>query len=548
MVRERRSHGPGSPPRGARGLRRPRRPCSGGKDGTPAAGAKRPGSGRGGGLAILAILGLFLASTAAAQTTLRIGLREDPDVLDPTLARTYVGRIVFASLCDKLFDIDEKLQIVPQLATGHAWSADNRTLTIKLRDDVLFHDGEKLDAEAVKLSLDRHLTLQGSFRRSEINVVQAVEVVDPLTVKLSLSVPFAPLIAQLTDRAGMIMSPKALKEAGAQFGTKPVCAGPFRFGERIAQDRIVLERFDRYWDKAAIHVDRVVFQPIQDTTVLLANLQAGQLDLIERVNPTDAPAIKRDRRLRLVGGEELGYTGLTLNVGNGERAKTPLGQDARVREALELAIDREAVNQVVYGGEFTVSSQWVPPGSPFHLKDLPAPTRDVARARKLLAEAGVPAPVVNLMIPNNPDLRQAGEVIQAMAKEAGFDIRLQATEFASALQAAARGEFEAFLVGWSGRSDPDGNIYSFASCKGGQNDGRYCNAEVDRLLDAARATPDTAERIKLYRQVAELYLIKERGRIYLWHRKNLFAHTTRLQGLRLVPDGLIRVHGLRFGG
>ncbi|MFN7195096.1 MAG: ABC transporter substrate-binding protein, partial [bacterium] len=229
---------------------------------------------------------LLVASVAPAQT-LRIGLREDPDVLDPTLARTYVGRIVFASLCDKLFDIDEQLRVVPQLATGYEWSTDNKALTIRLRPGVRFHDGESMDAEAVKLSLDRHLTLQGSFRRSEINVVQSVAVVDPLTVRLELSVPFAPLIAQLTDRAGMVMSPKALREAGAQFGSRPICAGPFRFVERIAQDRIVLERFADYWDKSRIHVDKVVFQPIPDSTVRLANLQAGGLELIERVQPTD---------------------------------------------------------------------------------------------------------------------------------------------------------------------------------------------------------------------------------------------------------------------
>ena len=352
-------------------------------------------------------------AAAAPAQTLRIGLREDPDVLDPTLARTYVGRIVFASLCDKLFDIDEQLRIVPQLATGHEWSADSKALTIRLRPGVRFHDGEAMDAEAVKLSLDRHLTLQGSFRRSEINVVQSVVVVDPLTVRLELAVPFAPLIAQLTDRAGMVMSPKALREAGAQFGSRPVCAGPFRFVERVAQDRIVLERFEGYWDRANVHVERVVFQPIQDTTVLLANLQAGQLDLVERVNPTDGAAIRRDRRLRLVGGDELGYNGITINVGNGERAKTPLGQSAKVREALELSIDREVINQVVYAGEFVASAQWVPPGSPFFLKDLQMPARDIARARRLLAEAGTPNPVVNLMIPNNPDLRQVGEVIQS---------------------------------------------------------------------------------------------------------------------------------------
>ena len=496
----------------------------------------------------LAALALTLVAATASAQTLRIGLREDPDVLDPTLARTYVGRIVFASLCDKLFDIDEKLAIVPQLATGFEWGEGNTALLIRLRDGVVFHDGEMLDAEAVKFSIERHLTLPGSYRRSEINVVAAVEVVDRLTVQLKLSAPYAPLIAQLTDRAGMIVSPKAAREAGANFGNRPVCAGPFRFVERVAQDRIVVERFERYWDRANVHLERVVFQPIPDTTVLAANLQAGALDLIERVNPTDVAALARNPKLKIVGGDELGYQAITINVANGERAKLPFGANARVREAFELSLDRATINQVVYDGQFTVSNQWVPPASAFFLADLPMPARDVARAKRLLAESGVAIPVVvNLTVPNNPDLRQVGEVIQAMAREAGFDVRLQSTEFATAIAAAVRGEFEAFLLGWSGRSDPDGNIYSFASCKGGQNDGRYCDAEVDRLLDAARATPVAAERVKLYREVAAIYLTRDRARIYLWHRKNLFAHATRVQGFRLVPDGLIRTVGMKLG-
>src|ERR1700709_1688442 len=121
-----------------------------------------------------------------AQSTLRIGLAEDPDVLDPTMARTYVGRIVFAAFCDKLFDIDEKLNIVPQLALSHETSADGRTVTIKLRPGVKFHDGEAFDAAAAKYSLDRHLTTKGSFRRPEISSIDTVEVVDPLTIKLHL--------------------------------------------------------------------------------------------------------------------------------------------------------------------------------------------------------------------------------------------------------------------------------------------------------------------------------------------------------------------------
>jgi peptide/nickel transport system substrate-binding protein len=495
------------------------------------------------GLAAIALT----AGAAHAQTTLRIGLAEDPDALDPTTARTFVGRIVFASLCDKLFDIDDKLNIVPQLATGYSWGGEGKELTIKLRDGVTFHDGEKMDAEAVRFSLDRHLNMQGSFRRSEISALQKIDVVDPLTVKLTLSAPFAPFVAQLTDRAGMIVSPKAAQAAGAQFAAKPVCAGPFRFVERVAQDRIVVEKFPQYWDAGKIGVDRVVYLPIPDHSVRFANLQGNALDLIERLQPTDIPAVRRNQRLKLSAVEELGYMGMWLNVANGEKANSPIGKDRRVREAFELAIDRATIVQVVYNGEYTPTVQAIPPASPFANKAAKIPARNVERAKALLREAGFTAPVVvNLMVANSPDFRQVGEVIQSMARESGFDVRLQATEFASALQAAARGDFEAFLVGWSGRSDPDGNIYSFATCKGGQNDGRYCDAEVDRLLDEARAVPDAAARIAIYRKVAALYLERDRGRIYLWHRKNLFAHAARLQGLRLVPDGLIRPQGIRL--
>ena len=228
------------------------------------------------GLAALALA----AGAAHAQSTLRIGLAEDPDILDPTMARTFVGRIVFAGLCDKLFDLDEKLNVVPQLATSYEWSADNKSLTIKLRNGVTFHDGEKMDAQAVKFNLERHKNTPGSTRRGELAPVERVDVVDPLTVRLSLSAPFAPLLTVLTDRAGMMVSPKAAQAAGEKFGARPVCSGPFRFVERVAQDRIVLERFPAYWNKGEIHFDRVVYQPIADSTVRLANLRSGQLDFI----------------------------------------------------------------------------------------------------------------------------------------------------------------------------------------------------------------------------------------------------------------------------
>src|SRR5712671_3107793 len=236
---------------------------------------------------LAAALLLSFETGGHAQTTLRVGLAEDPDVLDPTLARTYVGRIVFSALCDKLFDIDEKLNIVPQLALSHETSADGKEVTIKLRPGVKFHDGEPLDAEAAKFSLDRHLTMQGSFRKPELAALEHVDVVDPLTIKLVLKTPFSPLIAQLTDRAGMMVSPKAVKEAGDKFVNKPICAGPYKYADRVAQERIVLDRFADYWDKDRIHFDRITYLPIVDSTVRLANLKSGGLDLIERVLATD---------------------------------------------------------------------------------------------------------------------------------------------------------------------------------------------------------------------------------------------------------------------
>src|SRR5258708_30726896 len=218
---------------------------------------------------------LFVSLTAGshAQTTLRIGLAEDPDMLDPTLGRTYVGRIVFAAFCDKLFDIDEKLNIVPQLALSHDTSADGKEMTIKLRPGVKFHDGEPFDAEAAKFSLDRHLTFPTSFRKPELATVDHVDIVDPLTVKLVLKTPFSPLIAQLPDRAGMMVSPKAAKEAGDKFGLKPVCAGAYKFVERVQQDRIVVEKFADYWNKNNSHIDRITYLPPVDPPVPLPNLQ-----------------------------------------------------------------------------------------------------------------------------------------------------------------------------------------------------------------------------------------------------------------------------------
>ncbi len=495
--------------------------------------------------AVATALLLSLETGGYAQTTLRIGLAEDPDILDPTLGRTYVGRIVFASLCDKLFDIDEKLNIVPQLALSHETSADGKEMTIKLRPGVKFHDGEPLDAEAAKFSLDRHLTLPTSFRKPELAALDHVDVVDPLTIKLVLKTPFSPLIAQLTDRAGMMVSPKAVKEAGDKFGLHPVCAGPYKFVERVQQDRMVFEKFADYWNKDNVHIDRIVYLPLVDATVRLANLKSGGLDLIERLLATDIKAVQADPKLRLSTAIELGYQGVTLNIGN-DKAKGPLSQSAKVRQALDLSIDREAINEVAFNGEFKPGNQWVNPDHPYYQKAFPVRGRDIAKAKALMKEAGVTTPVsIDFLVPKGAETEAVAQIMQSMAAEAGFDMKIRVTEFATSLKQAEAGEFQAYMLAWSGRIDPDGNSYIFLKTGAPQNYSAWSNPDADKALDDARLFTDQTQRKAIYEKLTKAAL-EEKPILYIFHRKILIAHTAKLEGYKQMPDGLVRVIGLNL--
>ena len=496
-------------------------------------------------LTVTILLLLSMGASVHAETTLRIGLAEDPDILDPTMARTYVGRIVFSAVCDKLFDIDEKLNIVPQLGLSYETSADGKEVTIRLRPNVKFHDGEPLDAEAAKFSLERHLNFPGSFRKPELASLDHVDVIDPLTVKLVLKSPFSPLIAQLTDRAGMMVSPKAAKAAGDKFGLHPVCAGPYKFVERVQQDRIVFEKFADYWNKDNVFIDRVVFLPIVDATVRLANLKSGGLDLIERVLATDIKDVRADSNLKLSTAIELGYQGITLNIGH-DKAKGPLSQSAKVRQALDLSIDREAINQVVFNGEFLPGNQWVNPEHPYYQKAFPVHPRNIEKAKALLKEAGVALPAtVDFMVPKGAETEAVAQVVQSMAAEAGIDMKIRVTEFATSLKQAEAGEYQAYLLAWSGRIDPDGNSYVFLHSDAPQNYSAWMNPEADKALDGARLVTDMAQRKAIYEKLTRAEM-EDQAILYIYHRRILIAHTARLEGYRQMPDGLVRVVGLKL--
>ena len=494
----------------------------------------------------VSLVASLAAGNAHSQGNLRIGLGDDPDVLDPSLSRTYTARIVFASICDKLFDIDEKLNIVPQLALSHETSADGKTVTIKLRPGVKFHDGEAFDAAAAKYSLDRHLNLKSSFRKPELASVGSVEVIDPLTIALHLKAPFSPLLAQLTDRAGMIVAPKAAEAAGDKFGLHPVCAGPYKFVERVQQDRIVVEKFTDYWNKDQVFIDKITYLPIVDGTVRLANLRSGGLDLMERVLATDIKTVRDNPELRLSKSVSLGWYGLLINVANGPKADNPLGKDARVRRAFELSLDREAINQVVFNGEFVPGNQWVSPQNPYYQAKFPVPKRDVAKAKVLMKEAGVTGPLpIDFMVTNTPETRAVAEVVQSMAAEAGFDLKIRVTEVATALKAGEDGDFQLYMNTWSGRSDPDGNSVIYQTCGAPQNMGHYCDKEIDAWHEQARIATDPAARKAIYEKITERFLA-EGWIVYVYHPQVLIAYTDRVEGFKPMPDGLVRIGGLKL--
>ncbi|MDP9396571.1 MAG: ABC transporter substrate-binding protein [Actinomycetota bacterium] len=478
---------------------------------------------------------------------LALALAEDPDVLDPTLARTLVSRLVFVSMCEKLYDIDKDLNVVPQLAAAKPEiSADQKTVTIKLRQGVKFNDGTPFDAAAVKKSLDRHRTLKGSTRTSELATVTSVDVVDPGTVALKLSKPYAPLTAQLADRAGMVMSPAQLDKLGDKFGTEPVCVGPFEFVSRTPGSEIVLQKSPDYYDAGQVKLDRVSYRIITDANARLANAKSNDVQVAERIGATDIPGVQADRSVRLVGVPSLGYQGITVNIGNekgvGEPAGTvdsPLAK-SELRKAFDLALDREAINKVVFAGQYTPGCSPLPPVSPFHDPSISCP-RNLEEAKRLVAASGVPTPVpVQLIVGTSPDNLRLAQVVQSLTREAGFDVQVQPTEFASALDQADAGKFQMFQVGWSGRIDPDGNIYNQLHSGAPLNSSGTSDPRLDELLEQGRTVTDQAERKRIYSEVMKI-AAENRGILYLYYPKSFLVTTPAVAGLEYFADGLPRL-------
>ncbi|TEA79879.1 ABC transporter substrate-binding protein [Allopusillimonas ginsengisoli] len=489
------------------------------------------------------VASLLLSSTALAQTTLRIGLQDDPDQMDPARSRTFVGRIVFASLCDKLVDITPDLEFTPQLATAWEWE-DNKTLKMTLREGAVYHDGTPIDAASVKANLERAKTLPDSNRKSELATLESVDAPDSTTVVLHLSEPDASLLSQLSDRAGMMQSPASFD---SDPGKNPVCSGPYQFANRVQNDHITLEKFADYWDADSYHFDTVVFKPVPDATVRLNSLRAGDLDIAERIAPSDAQTVKEDPNLEFMPVTGLGFQAISVNFANGPRADNPLAKDERVRQAFDLAIDRDAINQIVGMGLYQPAFQPFPPASFAYDTSVERKGRDVEKARALLKEAGLDRVKVEISYGNNTIMQQVFELIQAMGSEVGFDISLRPMEFAALQSTLARGDFELAQAGWSGRVDPSGNVFQYVSCKGSLNDGKFCDKDMDTLLNEARQELDVDKRQQLYSQFMAQMQVKH-PIFYTYYLPWTFGIQKNVEGFIPYPDGLVRLKNLTLKG
>jgi peptide/nickel transport system substrate-binding protein len=481
---------------------------------------------------------------------LDMGLSAEPDKLDPTTSSSLYTRYVMTTICEKLYDLDAKGRIVPQLATDMPTIADGGlSVTIPIRTGIVFADGTPFDANAVRTTLERDLTNKQSQRTSEMGPIAGITATDASHVEIRYKRPFAPITAALADRAGMIMSPAALAAKGDNFGSAPVCVGPFKFVKRVPQTSITVARDPLYYDAAHVHLDTIVYRIMADGNIRAANLRSGDIQVADTISPQDIDALAKDPKLTVLQTGSLGYQSITLNTGNvdgvGKPPKpidTPIAKDSRVRAAFALSIDRKTLVDTVFNNWFEAACSPIAPQTPFASPASNAcPPFDPQRSRQLLTEAGVHVPLtVTLQVSNEQDPLRYAQALQASVAEGGFDLRIVPVEYSTLLDVEKRGTFELLQLGWSGRIDPDANTSRFLSTLSSANYGGFSSPELDDLLSRAARVTDPAQRAQLYGQAVQV-IQRENPIVYTYRLRNLTVHSTRVSGIEVYSDGVVRL-------
>lgn len=470
-----------------------------------------------------------LSAASASAQTLTVGLDADPPRLDPALSTALVDRQVMNQIFDKLVDLDVNLKVVPALATSWKVTNSGLTYTFKLKGGVKFTDGTVLDAAAVKYGLDRNRTLEGSARKNEMSSIKEVKVIDAQTVQINLSQPYGPLLAVLTDRAGMIVSPTAARKAGADFQNSPVGSGPFTFVSRVRQDNITLNANKSYWDGAP-KIDKLIYRPFADGDVRYANLLSGAVQAITPIDPKDISKLEQNTKFSVLNYPGIGFQGVWFNV-----TRAPFNSK-NFRQAVAATIDREAIAKSIFYGTVTPAAGPFPPGTPAASSAITVQKPNVALAKQKLG--GKPLSFTLLTAPGSVNT-QLAQVYQAMFAQAGITAKIEQVEFGTLLDRADKQDYDALMLGWSGRPDPDGNIYDFFTTKGTNNQAGYSNKTVDGLLAKARAQTAMSARAATY-NVALGTIISDTPYTWVYFQRNLVASVKGMTGLKPIPDGIIR--------
>jgi peptide/nickel transport system substrate-binding protein len=474
------------------------------------------------------------AATAPAGTpkrggTLMVAQESELRTLDPAFSTQLVEREVFYNVYESLVAIKPNLQIVPGLATS--WSTPTpTTLVFKLRMGVKFHDGTDFNAAAVKWNLDRYMTATGSFRKPDLASVASVEATDPGTVTVRLKAPDASLLAQLVDRAGMMLSPQAVQRGGQDFARSPIGAGtgPFQFVEWKNGDHITIKRNPSYWRKGLPYLNQVVYHPITDTNSSLASLRTGDIDQVRLVSFKDVPTIKNDPSITYQERPGLGYDGIDLN------RKGAFSDSARAK-AVATAIDRPAIVKNTFFNVGPVSYGPISPASwAFDPSEQLYVKGDPAKAKKLATGFSF-----TLKSPNTPDQIQEAQLIKAQLAKAGITVSIQVEEFGQLLNETEAHQYDAAIVGWSGRIDPDGNTFGLFHTGAPNNDGQWSNTKFDHDVEQARATYDQAQRKKLYHD-AQRALVGDVGYVFVHHNPAQQISSTKVRNFTLYPDNMWR--------
>lgn len=483
------------------------------------------------------------ASTTGSQGTtsgsqdLTIGLQADPVTLDPALSSALVDRQIMANVYDTLFALTPAGKIVPNLVQSYKISQDGKTYTLTLHKGIKFQDGSDFNAAAVKFNFERDMA-SSSARSSDLNMVQSVDTPDTNTVVLHLKYPYSPLLGVLTDRAGMMVSPTAVKNEGKNYPNHPVGTGPFAFSNRVKGDHITLVANKSYW-KGAPKIQKVTFKSFPDPNVEISNLESGSIQLSDQIPAQQLASLKQNANFVVSNKAGLGYQGVYLNT-----SQAPFNNQY-LREAIDNAINRQTLVKVAFKGE--ASPGWAPfsPASPvYDAKVDSPPAPDPAKVKQFLKEGGKPNGFsFTYQTANSPVTTEVAQIVQSMLKKYNIKMKIQQLEFGTLLTNNTKHNFEASALGWSGRIDPDNNAYQFWHTGGADNGSNFSDPVVDKLLTQARQISSMSQRKTLYDKfMNEMH--KQDPYIFLYFQNNTFAYTKNLQGFKSYPDGVFRVDSM----